>query len=590
MSKILDYNGLEHYDEKIKNYINEHGGADNIITINSLDEILSSEQLAKCKSGAIMCQIDSYDSIIRVAICNRDSSSEWYFQDIKSYPAQGGVETKEIHVNKQTGQCSGTWSYTTVTTPSYPSNNGEYVYTLTKNGASVNQSWEQPTTVEANPENPTQTLSSIKIGDVDYSVGGGEPDAYIKSASVTDNTLTLVNKDDTTVEFTPQGGGTVAIDNKTITKNANNELETAIGGEYVSQQVAGDKVCDVDTYFSGSGTETHITYTILQKLLQLDEQNILKFLYISSGTTYIVPVTIDRSTSGTYVIDVIKNNLTTYRFTWTGDSSSWTCQYQCVGNFDYLSYGTKYFVEMEEQLVPSPIKDGRFIPIDTTTLEVDANNNVSTKLIKGGNGIIIDKEPDRVNCDTDAIVIDAGAAGSASIAIGYDASGLRCINIGTANNYNYANSDSTVIGQNNSCYGRAYINIFGSSNSTTSNDNYKTIIGNGAEDDSGCQFRYIVGINNIINQYKTGQAIDTDGNHYLRGDVYTNCTDYTTTSTGLNTPRCGGKKLATEEYIDSRIPAPPSEDGEYNLHCSIVNGVPTYTWKAEPANRDEVSY
>ena len=55
MSKILDYNGLEHYDEKIKNYINEHGGADNIITINSLDEILSPEQLAKCKSGAIMC-------------------------------------------------------------------------------------------------------------------------------------------------------------------------------------------------------------------------------------------------------------------------------------------------------------------------------------------------------------------------------------------------------------------------------------------------------------------------------------------------------------------------------------------------------
>ena len=31
----------------------------------------------------------------------------------------------------------------------------------------------------------------------------------------------------------------------------------------------------------------------------------------------------------------------------------------------------------------------------------------------------------------------------------------------------------------------------------------------------------------------------------------------------------------------SNIPAPPSADGEYNLHCSIVNGVPTYTWKAE---------
>ena len=33
--------------------------------------------------------------------------------------------------------------------------------------------------------------------------------------------------------------------------------------------------------------------------------------------------------------------------------------------------------------------------------------------------------------------------------------------------------------------------------------------------------------------------------------------------------------------IINSIPAPPSADGEYNLHCSIVNGVPTYTWKAE---------
>ena len=386
------------------------------------------------------------------------------------------------------------------------------------------------------------------------------------------------------------GGGSVNIDNKTIIKNANDELETTIGGEYVSQQVAGNKVCDVDTYFSGSGTETHITYTILQKLLQLDEQGVLKFLYISSGTTYIVPVTIDRSISGTYVIDVIKSNLTTYRFTWTGDSSSWTCQYQCVGNFDYLSYGTKYFVEMEEQLVPSPIKDGRFIPIDTTTLEVDTNNNISTKLIKGENGIIISKEPDRVNCETDSIVIDAKNAGTLSIAIGEDASGSHCINIGTLNNYNLAKTNSCVIGSQNNCQGKDSINIFGTFNYTSSNATYKTVIGNSSEYDDGNQFRYVIGINNIVNSRKTGQAIDTDGNHYLRGDVYANCTDYTTTSTGLNTPRCGGKKLATEEYVDTRIPAPPSADGEYNLHCSIINGVPTYTWKAEPANRDEVSY
>lgn len=31
----------------------------------------------------------------------------------------------------------------------------------------------------------------------------------------------------------------------------------------------------------------------------------------------------------------------------------------------------------------------------------------------------------------------------------------------------------------------------------------------------------------------------------------------------------------------ANIPAPPTSDGEYNLHCSIVGGVPTYTWEAE---------
>lgn len=29
----------------------------------------------------------------------------------------------------------------------------------------------------------------------------------------------------------------------------------------------------------------------------------------------------------------------------------------------------------------------------------------------------------------------------------------------------------------------------------------------------------------------------------------------------------------------NNIPAPPSSDGEYNLHASIVNGVPTHTWE-----------
>ena len=48
---------------------------------------------------------------------------------------------------------------------------------------------------------------TIENNVISASGGGGEPDAYIKSASVSGNTLTLTNKDDTTVAFTPSGGG-----------------------------------------------------------------------------------------------------------------------------------------------------------------------------------------------------------------------------------------------------------------------------------------------------------------------------------------------------------------------------------------------
>ena len=48
---------------------------------------------------------------------------------------------------------------------------------------------------------------TIENNVISASGGGGEPDAYIKSASVSGNTLTLTNKDNTTVAFTPSGGG-----------------------------------------------------------------------------------------------------------------------------------------------------------------------------------------------------------------------------------------------------------------------------------------------------------------------------------------------------------------------------------------------
>lgn len=63
----------------------------------------------------------------------------------------------------------------------------------------------------------TSTLGGVKVDGNTITIadgvisakggsGGAEPDAYIKDASVSGNTLTLTKKDDTTINFTPSGG------------------------------------------------------------------------------------------------------------------------------------------------------------------------------------------------------------------------------------------------------------------------------------------------------------------------------------------------------------------------------------------------
>ena len=69
------------------------------------------------------------------------------------------------------------------------------------------------------PTASTSTLGGVKVDGntitiadgVISSVGETEPDAYIKDASVSGNTLTLTKKDDTEVVFTPSGGGSSAV-------------------------------------------------------------------------------------------------------------------------------------------------------------------------------------------------------------------------------------------------------------------------------------------------------------------------------------------------------------------------------------------
>lgn len=56
-------------------------------------------------------------------------------------------------------------------------------------------------------------------------------------------------------------------------------------------------------------------------------------------------------------------------------------------------------------------------------------------------------------------------------------------------------------------------------------------------------------------------ARDWNGNEYLAGNLFVNCSDYATNANGLITANAGGSKVATESYVDQAIADIPSSGG-----------------------------
>ena len=79
--------------------------------------------------------------------------------------------------------------------------------------------------IQENPNKYTiifasETARTNLIAKLPFSSGGGEPNAYIKSASVSGNTLTLTNKDDTTVSYSGEPSAylkNASVSNNTLT-------------------------------------------------------------------------------------------------------------------------------------------------------------------------------------------------------------------------------------------------------------------------------------------------------------------------------------------------------------------------------------
>ena len=78
----------------------------------------------------------------------------------------------------------------------------------------------------------------------------------------------------------------------------------------------------------------------------------------------------------------------------------------------------------------------------------------------------------------------------------------------------------------------------------------------------------IVGCGTSESNRINARALDWDGNGRYKKDLYVNC----------NNDSTGGQKVATEEYVNARIPTPPTTNGTYTLQVTINNGAATYSW------------
>ena len=82
----------------------------------------------------------------------------------------------------------------------------------------------------------------------------------------------------------------------------------------------------------------------------------------------------------------------------------------------------------------------------------------------------------------------------------------------------------------------------------------------------------IVGNGSNANNRSNARTLDWDGNERLAGNLYVGC----------NADSTGGSKVATESFVTTRVPAPPSSDGTYYLKCVVSSGTPTYSWTTLP--------
>lgn len=152
-------------------------------------------------------------------------------------------------------------------------------------------------------------------------------------------------------------------------------------------------------------------------------------------------------------------------------------------------------------------------------------------------------------------------AGDDSLIIGYSgsASGTRSVCLGGVN--------GGASGQYSVSIGGAKVAdkqyAIGIGSKANANSTRQVVIGaSDVNTDANGIFGLVFGTATSSSNYGTTTTVDGNGHHYIKGNLYVGCTDYTTTSSGPTTANCGGQKVFYGNL--SSTDSAPNVDGAIN--------------------------
>lgn len=136
---------------------------------------------------------------------------------------------------------------------------------------------------------------TIENNVISASASGGEPNAYIKSASVSGNTLTLTNKDDTTVAFTPSGGGGSETYPYYKIVNYREATETSAAGIDINKYINAGSVYGFSFYEAMPATKKRLGTIAPGTGLEIPDNNQGHLNLLTASTTQLGGVKVDGS-------------------------------------------------------------------------------------------------------------------------------------------------------------------------------------------------------------------------------------------------------------------------------------------------------